>query len=122
MRPASWTLHAPDQTGGPRFERSGPAWTIGTDQLPPVLATLREALRWFRTVWRYEAATGHVFGYAAGLATRRAGDRIEIHAARWSAWADHTTALPLTYTDLPLLRQRLQQQHAVHRRKAAHAT
>lgn len=123
MRPASFLLHAPAGEDH-HFTRRGPAWTVDLDELAPVLATLREANRWLRRIWRFDPATGHHFGIGSDLRTRRVAGRIELHAARWSAWAPQTGHLQLAHTDLHILRQRLlQQQQALRRaehRKARH--
>lgn len=127
MRAASWVLYTPRRADGrPQqpFIRSGSAWTIGLDQIPPILAVLRDATRWFCRTWEFDPDTGRVFGTRTGLTTRRADGLLYLQAERWCAAAPTTGRIELPYTDLHVLRQRLQQQQQAmrraERRKAAH--
>jgi hypothetical protein len=123
MSAAAFVLRAPlDATGTPelRFVRSGPAWRFDTDQLDAILATLREASRYFRKVWRFEPAAGRVFGPSDSLSTRRTEHGIEIHSRVWHAAAEATGHLQVPYTDLHQLRARLGQQRRVIRYRKAH--
>lgn len=116
MRPASFVIRAPagpdgqDQTC---LIYSGSAWRFPADQLPAVRALLREASRWFRTVWRFDPATGHVFGPDSDLASRRDGDYIVLRSERFAAPGND--ALELSYAELPIVRRRLKGQHSAMR-------
>lgn len=119
MRAASFLLRAPRGADGRRerrFVRSGRAWTIELDQIGPIRAVLRDATRWFCRVWQYEPDAGQVFGTRTGLIVRRADGLLHLQAERWCATAPATGHLELPYTDLAVLRQRLQEQQQALRR------
>lgn len=110
MRRASFVIRAP--LDGPHqscLVRSGSAWQFPADQLPAVRAVLREASRWFRTVWRFDPATGRTFGTESNLASRRDGDFIVLRSERFAS--PDGDVLELSYAELPTVRRRLKGQH-----------
>ena len=112
MRPDSFAIHAPSPTHDAGcLVHSGSAWRFPADQLPAVRAALREASWWFRTVWRFDPATGHVFGPPGNLSSRRDGDYIVLRSAHFTS----DTELAFSYTQLPIVRQRLKSQHSAMR-------
>lgn len=117
MRPASFVIRAPqpqDEQAQPYLSHSRSAWRFPADQLPALLAVLREASRWFRTVWHFNPATGHVFGTEGDLASRREGDIIILRSERF-ADPHSEAALEFSYAELPLVRRRLKSQYSAMR-------
>lgn len=121
MRPASFILHAPLGSDGKpehRFRRTGAAWSIERDEVAPILAVLRDATRWFCNVWQFSPENGYLFGISSGLTARHDATHVHLRAERWCAWAPSTHRLQLAYTDLQVLRYRLQCQQQSMRRAA----
>lgn len=120
MLAATFALRAPlDADGRPqlRFTSTGTGWRFDADQLDPILATLREASRWLRMVWRYDPGRGQVFGPSQAPATRYGVDGIEISLHLIGPRPLASGHVEVSYTDLHQLRTRLQQRRTIIRRR-----